>query len=150
MELMEERWPTSDLTVMHLDFRLDNMFYDRERKEPVIFDWQGASHGRGAYDLAYLMSTGYAAEFRREHEVDLLQRYHDTLVAEGVSGYSLGQVQSDYRFGMVFSLWVVPFTAILDLSSDRGQALVQKIIGGIYAGIEDHGADELLAEMFPG
>jgi hypothetical protein len=53
----------------------------------------------------------------------------------------------DYRFGMVFSLWVVPFTVILDLSSERGQALVKKVMG-VFTAIDDHKADVMLAEMF--
>ena len=125
------------------------MFYDREKNEPVVFDWQGASLGRGPYDLAYLLAGGYSPEFRRQHEDRLLKRYHEVLVDEHVRNYSLEDVHSDYRFGMVYSLWVVPFTAILDLSSERGQALVTKIIGGLFAAISDHAGDELLESLFP-
>lgn len=142
-DLVANRWPTDHLTVMHLDFRLDNMFFDRASNEPVIFDWQGACTGRGPYDLAYLLSTGFAPGFRRQHEAALLRRYHDTLVSEGVRGYSLEAARQDYRFGMAHSLWVVPFTAILDLSSARGQALTNKVIGGIFSGIADHDAGAL-------
>lgn len=148
LELADHHWPTSDLTVMHLDFRVDNMFVDTESGEAIVFDWQGASLGRGVWDVAYLMCTGYAPNFRRQHEHDVLKRYFDVLVEEGVTGYPFEQAMEDYRFGMAFSLWVVPFTAILDLSSERGQRLVNKIIGGIFAGIEDHGADKMLDEMF--
>ena len=79
--------------------------------------------------------------------MDVLKRYYDVLIAEGVSGYSFEQAVEDYRFGMAFSLWVVPFTAILDLSSERGQRLVNKIIGGIFSGIADHNADKIFEEM---
>jgi hypothetical protein len=79
----------------------------------------------------------------------LIKRYHDRLLARGVTGYSLEDAIQDYRFGMVHNLWVVPFTAILDLSSERGQALVKKIIGGVFSAIEDHRADELLTARFP-
>lgn len=147
MAFADEHYPTTHLTVMHLDFRLDNMFVDSSSGEAIVFDWQGASLGRGVYDIAYMMCTGYAPEFRRQHEMDVLKRYYDVLVAEGVSGYSFEQAVEDYRFGMAFSLWVVPFTAILDLSSERGQRLVNKIIGGIFSGISDHGADKLFKEM---
>lgn len=149
-DLTENRWPTENMTVTHLDYRVDNVFLEPETNRPVIFDWQGASYGKGAFDLAYLLATGYEHGFRRQHEQACLDRYHQVLTSEGVTGYSMEDLQQDYRFGMVFNLWVVPFTAILDLSSDRGQALVNKIIGGIFQGIEDHGAAEMLDEMYPG
>lgn len=133
--------PKDQLTVMHLDFRIDNIFFDRVEDRPVIFDWQGASVGRGAYDLAYLMATGYEPAFRRRHELQLLQRYYRRLQSAGVSGYSFDELEQDYVFGLMHSLWVVPFTAILDLSSKRGQALVDKIIGGIFTAISDRNAD---------
>jgi hypothetical protein len=41
---------------------------------------------------------------------------------------------------------VVPFTAILDLSSQRGQALSSKIIGGIFTAIADHNADQVFED----
>ena len=148
-ELMTSKWPKSNVTVMHVDFRVDNIFFDRTTNEPILFDWQACIVGPGVYDLAYLMATGYKVEFRREHEMTLLALYHTTLIEEGVSGYSLEQAIADYKFGMVNNLWVVTFTAILDLSSDRGQALVDTIVGGIFTGIFDHGADSLLKVKFP-
>lgn len=149
MDLAENHWPTTNLTVTHLDFRLDNMFFDPARNEAVVFDWQGTSLGRGPYDIAYLLCTGYAPEFRRQHEKAVFEHYYDVLVEEGVTGYSFDEAWQDFRFGMVYSLWVVPFTAILDMSSERGQKLANKIIGGIFSAIEDHGADDMLYAMFP-
>lgn len=146
MELTERHWPTEHLTVTHLDFRVDNMFFDATTREPVIFDWQGASMGRGAYDIAYLLSTGYVPEFRRRHEKALLERYHAHLLEAGVKGYSINELWYDYRVGLMFSLWVVPFTVILDLSSERGQALISKVLG-IYDAISDHDSDVAFREM---
>ncbi len=142
--------PTHQLTVMHLDFRIDNIFYDRTEDRPVIFDWQGASVGRGACDLAYLMATGFEPAFRRRYELQLLQRYHQRLQSAGVNGYSFDALEQDYVFGLMHSLWVVPFTAILDLSSERGQALADKIIGGIFTAISDRKADEVFKRYLTG
>jgi hypothetical protein len=148
-DLTENQWPTENMTITHHDYRVDNVFLEPGSNQPVVFDWQAASYGKGACDLAYLLATGYEPEFRRKHEEACLQHYYETLSAEGVTGYSMDELRQDYRFGMMFNLWVVPFTAILDLSSERGQALVKKIIGGIFAGIEDHDAEAVLDDLYP-
>jgi aminoglycoside/choline kinase family phosphotransferase len=138
------KWPTENVSLMHHDYRVDNIFLDTDTHEPVIFDWQGASVGPAIYDLAYLLATGYEPDFRREHEMNLVSLYHKTLVDQGISGYSMEEAVNDYKVGLLYNLWVVPFTALLDLSSDRGQMLMEKVIGGIFTGIADHGSDALL------
>lgn len=143
-EKLNGGWPLMHKTIGHTDFRVDNLFYNEEKNEPILFDWQCAAIAPGPFDIAYLLATGYEVNFRREHEMDLLRRYHSELVERGVSGYSFDECLKDYRLGMANNMWVVPFTAIMDLSSDRGQALTSKVIGGIYSAIADFGGATLV------
>ena len=57
-------------------------------------------------------------------ETELLNLYLDTLVANGVTGYSGDDLQLDYRRGLSSALPVaVVAGALLDLSSERGTTL---------------------------
>ena len=85
MRLTHEAIPQDKCCLTHLDYRLDNIFYDDSSDDPaVLFDWQSMYKGRGANDIGYLLATGYSPEFRREHERNLMQVYHDALLANGV------------------------------------------------------------------
>ena len=42
-------------TLLHQDFRVENLFFDPSGGEVVVIDWQSLGRGPGAYDLAYLL-----------------------------------------------------------------------------------------------
>ncbi|MBD3649197.1 MAG: phosphotransferase, partial [Pseudomonadales bacterium] len=44
-------------TLIHGDFRLDNLCFDDERGEVIVFDWQTLGRGAGGIDLAYFLSA---------------------------------------------------------------------------------------------
>lgn len=44
----------------HGDLRLDNILFDNSGNRAVLLDWQTASHGRAAVDVAYLIGTSFA------------------------------------------------------------------------------------------
>ena len=50
------------------------------------------------------MAMHWYPDLRRAFEGRLLDRYHDTLLANGVSGYSRAALQEDYRVSI---LWQV-------------------------------------------
>ena len=70
-------------TLIHGDCRLDNIFFSDAGGDPAqpltFIDWQFLSSGRGAYDIAYFLGTNVNTDVRREHEMDLLRRYHSAL-----------------------------------------------------------------------
>ena len=82
----------------------------------------------------------------RAHEDDLLHRYHDTLVAEGVSGYEFEQFYNDYRMAVLYG-WVIPVFAVgsLDTSSERAMALWTAVLERIQDAIFHHIAQEFIA-----
>lgn len=139
-------FPRDALTLCHLDFHIDNMFFDPGASDPIIvFDWAGAHWGRGVFDLAYFLGFVFEPEQRASIEADVLEHYHSVLCAAGVSGYSTEDMWRDYRFGLLFALWVVPLAlANLDLSSDHAQILIDKIVRCKFQAALDHGAMEIL------
>ena len=70
-------------TVVHGDFRADNLLFGGGRV--VVVDWQTVGLGPGASDLSYLLGASLTPDARREHEGDLVDRYVDGLVAQGVA-----------------------------------------------------------------
>ena len=80
-------------TVLHGDYRLDNVLF-RESGEIVVVDYQLLLWGRAGWDVAYFITTALGPE-HREAEDEMLSTYHDELVAAGVTGYSMADLQAD-------------------------------------------------------
>ena len=117
----------SPWTLAHQDYRVENMLFGPKGSDKVVvLDWQGIGRGPGSYDLAYLLGGSMDTELRRQHEAELLLSYHTELLAAGVSGYSLEQLQEDYAFshlqgGLATSLVT---GGAMDLSNERGVELI--------------------------
>lgn len=81
-----DRVGTEPLTVVHADYRLDNLVIGRSDSEPTvtIIDWQTALRGPGAMDLSSFLMTSLTIADRRVTEDDLIARYLDGLAAAGV------------------------------------------------------------------
>jgi hypothetical protein len=70
-------------TVVHGDFRADNLLFGGDRV--VVVDWQTVNLGPGVADLSYLLGASLTPEARRSHEATLVDRYVAGLAAQGVS-----------------------------------------------------------------
>ena len=87
-------------TLVHFDFRADNLFFDTDGSI-VVIDWQAISQGGGVADVGYFVSQNLSTDDRRAHEPELLHAYHDALVANGVSDYSYDQLSPTTGSGSV-------------------------------------------------
>jgi hypothetical protein len=141
--------PETNLSLCHMDLRLANVFLDEESDDPVvIYDWQSMYPGRTAQDLGYLITSGYTPAFRREHERNLVSRYHQRLVDAGIPGYSFDEAWFDYRHGIMIGLRLLPMAlGDLDVSTEGGQAIFRKIIRNFPEAALDHGGVELADEI---
>ena len=126
-------------TLVHFDFRADNLFFDTDGSV-VVIDWQAISQGGGAADVGYFISQNLSTADRRAHEAELLHAYHDTLVANGVTGYDYDTVVADYRVGISCG-WMIPVLAVgsLDFTSERAIALWTAVIERAQNALLDHG-----------
>lgn len=131
-------------TLVHFDYRADNLFFEDDGTV-VVIDWQSISQGGGAADVAYFVSQNLPVEERRANEDDLLHAYHDELIANGVTGYDFDQFFQDYRVGVIYG-WIIPVFAVgtLDSSSERAMALWTAVIERAQAAIFDHSSHEFL------
>ena len=135
----------SPRTIVHTDFRLDNLFFSPS--EVAVIDWQLSTRGRGVYDVAYLLCQSMDVETRRSCEMDVLRRWHDTLVAEGVSDYSWTDAVEDYTRSAMICL-VIPVAAgnDMDLGNERGRALVAALADRAFTAVLDLDAGRLLPD----
>jgi hypothetical protein len=126
-------------TLVHFDFRADNLFFEDDGTV-VVIDWQAISQGGGAADVGYFISQNMSTEDRRAHESDLLYAYHDALLANGVTDYSFDTLLRDYRVG-VQTGWMIPVLAVgsLDFTSERAIALWTAVIERTQNALIDHG-----------
>ncbi len=129
-------------TLVHFDFRADNLFFEPDGSV-VVIDWQAISQGGGAADVGYFVSQNLSTEDRRTHEDELLHAYHDALVANGVEGYDYDTLLSDYRVGISCG-WMIPVLAVgsLDFTSDRAVALWTAVIERTQSALIDHGVGQ--------
>jgi thiamine kinase-like enzyme len=146
-----QQWIASPpLTVVHGDFRMDNLFFGTRPGDRAVaaVDWQGILRAKAVQDLAYLLSGSVPIEDRRTHERDLIARWHDTLVEGGVTDYSMDQAWEDYRRAVLYGWTIaVVIAGTLDPSNERGKAWMSEYVKRSVAAIEDHDLVPLLAEF---
>ena len=95
VERMIPRWNESlaeqllPVTVVHADFRIDNLFFDTTGDgtvEVIALDWQAIALGEGLYDVAYFLGGSVPTDRRRETERALVTKYGTTMRELGVDG----------------------------------------------------------------
>jgi hypothetical protein len=141
-----EAYTDRPATVIHGDYRLDNLFFDEAGEALAVVDWQIMSRGPGIHDAAYFLGGSLQPEARRAHERDLLRVYHETLVANGVRDYSFETMWEDYRRSMGFMMYipVVGVGDVLDLTNERGVALFDAMVARYCTAVEDLESWEVL------
>lgn len=128
--------------LLHGDIRADNLFFDGDRMKVV--DFQFASVGSGAADIAYLVSQGVPTDVRRGHDEALVREYLTHLNSSGVQDYSFDEAWRHYRFGVAY-LMVLPVITLNGWNAmpDRSRALCLTLTERAVATIDDIDALEV-------
>lgn len=131
------------LTVIHGDYRLDNMFFDQDSGGPrvTVIDWQFASRCRGAYDVAYFVGLNLSTDERRSHEQVLLDGYLEALAVAGVSGYDGAALRRDYALGLRLAFATFAIGAAGQQSNARMRAVHDVGLARLAAAILDSEPD---------
>lgn len=132
----------------HCDFRGDNMLFGQRNGElaMVTIDWVGML-GCGGRDLGHFLGTSLLPELRKAHEIELLTHYHDTLLAQGVTGFSLQECIDDYRRNLFYPLFVVvTATASVDVDA-RGRKMFMSMFNRTCEAIRETNALELIESL---
>ena len=137
-------------TLCQGDYRPDNLFYGApgSGRELVVCDWQAPTFSPGISDLAYVITGSLLVDDRRKHEHDLLAEYHQLLNQGGVKGYSLEQLELDYRgyFAGVIASGVI-LGATLPDGNERGKAMIEATLTRFMTAIDDLDSLALLPEL---
>lgn len=123
------------LTLLHGDFRTDNMMFDDD-DQLLLMDFQLIGVGSASYDLAYFI--GSCLDVDAERERALFDRWVAALIANGVPESDVGGLWEDYRVAAVFCL-VYPVVASrgMDLDVPREAALANAMMSRQARGAVD-------------
>ncbi|HJP40379.1 MAG TPA: oxidoreductase family protein [Dehalococcoidia bacterium] len=93
-------------TLIHGDFKSENVLFGEvgTPEEIVFLDWQLTGYGSGPRDIGYFVTQSLDTEPRRQIEEELLVVYYQTLLENGVTGYSMEQCHEGYRLGLMGAL----------------------------------------------
>ena len=110
-------------TLLHVDLRLDNLFFSDTTgdAEVTLIDWQTPGLGPAAFDVARFMGGSLRDDVSLEDERRLLKGYHDCLAASGVPDYPFEALQHHYDLCMVLGLrTMVSNVSIVDWGQESG------------------------------
>lgn len=119
--LIERTQDANGFTLIHGDPGCTNILVPREGGRPIYlidrqpFDWS-LTTWLGVYDLVYAAVLDWPIEDRRRLERPMLERYHQQLLARGVTGYDFDQLWTDYRLS-------IPLGALVAAEYNRGGLL---------------------------
>ncbi|MEP6870029.1 MAG: oxidoreductase family protein, partial [Novosphingobium sp.] len=132
-----------NLTLVHSDFRLDNMLFDRDGTG-VTLDWQTFSSGHPGRDTGLFIGCSLATEIRRQSEKAILAAYHQRMTALGVTNYSFEECFDDFRWGVFIGLQNVVIGMNAVQSTERGLKMFRQKLAKCCATIMDHDALQVL------
>jgi Ecdysteroid kinase-like family len=137
--------PAPTFAVLHGDYRLDNLLFSIDDPGKVAaVDWQTVAISQPGRDLAYFLGTCLPIDDRRQHEHELVARYHGHLVAHGVEDYPLGQCVDDYRAGMLHGPLIILLGRLTATTTERGDAMFRAMWRRSSAAITELGTLDLL------
>ena len=92
-----------------------------------------------------VLAQSISIKDRRETERDLLKLYHDTLLEEGVKGFSYRKFINAYKMNLVV-IYVMFSMSIdsVDRSSERARALFHQFYARLDAALADWEVEKLL------
>ena len=133
---------TSPITLLHGDFRSDNLLLEGD--EICVIDFQIMGQGAPMYDVGYFCAQSMAIEERAGRDRELIDRYLATLASHGIE-LDRDAAWDRYRIVLVhcFIYGVSSFQAFPELP-ERGQRLMLAMFERSAASILDTGALELI------
>jgi Phosphotransferase enzyme family len=131
-------------SLMHGDYRLDNMLFDPDRTRVTIVDWQTLGAGLPARDLAYFTGTSLLPATRSQADESLVSAYYAELSSYGITDYDRDTCWRDYRVGML----QVPLLSVLGcafaISTERGDDMMLVMLERGCQAIRDLGSLDLI------
>ncbi len=136
----------SPFSLVHIDYRLDNLLIDGSRTPPAIsvVDWQSITLGSPLSDVAYFMGAGLDPKERRRGEEGIVRRYHSAIAEAGVADYDWTQCWDDYRRGAFAGFAVTVIASMMVVQTERGDEMFIAMARRHARHALDLGAEEFL------
>ncbi|MFC8526083.1 phosphotransferase family protein [Nocardia sp. NPDC057227] len=131
-------------SVLHGDFRVDNLLFHPDDSRITVVDWQTVSVGLPARDLAYFLGTSLLPPVRAERERELVARYHRALAEYGVTGYPAETCWQDYRIGMLQIPVLTALGFAFSAATDRGDDMIVTMLDRGCRAIRELGTLDLI------
>lgn len=127
-----------ELTLIHGDFRPDNLMISPDGELITTLDWQTIGLGFAGRDLGYFLGLGLDTELRRAHERDLITTYRTALAGYGID-VSFDRCFEDYRLGTPQGPLVTVLGAVYATATptDASNAMFSSMITRSCAAIRD-------------
>jgi hypothetical protein len=131
-----------NMTLVHGDAHTWNFLLPRAGVADTvrIFDFDQWRISAPTSDLAYMMATQWYPERRQALERPLLHCYHDTLIAHGVTGYTRGALDQDYRLSVLFNIT----NPVWHWSANIWPVVWWNNLERVMMAVDDLGCEELL------
>lgn len=134
-------WQPQPWTLLHGDFRVDNLLFGGPRV--VVVDWQTIRVGWGVSDAAYFLGASLMPADRRAAERDLLADYHGRLRAAGV-GLDWDECWTGYRRAGLGGLLMGIIASMLVSPTPRGDLMFLSMVNRHGLQLLDHDAPTLM------
>ena len=132
---------------IHIDYRLDNLLIDDSSDQLLVtaVDWQSIAIGNPLTDVGYFLGAGLLPEARRECEKEIVEIYHQRLLAAGIKDYSFDQCWKDYRRSSFAGFSVTVVASMLVQQTQRGDQMFLAMASRHSQHAIDLDAEEFLA-----
>ena len=110
-------------TVVHQDFRNDNLLFGGPGGRVCVVDWQTVSLGPALSDVAYFLGGSLLPDDRRASEKALVRHYHERLLAAGDVELSWDDCWTGYRRHAFAGLTMAIVASMLVVRTDRGDQM---------------------------
>ncbi|MDD1532237.1 MULTISPECIES: ecdysteroid 22-kinase family protein [unclassified Bradyrhizobium] len=130
------------LSITHGDAHVWNFLLPRAGVADTvrIFDFDLWNINVPTHDLAYMMAMHWYPERRQALERPLLNLYHGALIEGGITGYTRGALDRDYRWAV---LWQIT-RPVWQWSIDIPPVIWWNNLERVMAAVDDLGCEELL------
>ena len=133
-------------TLLHGDYRPDNLCFDDERGELIVMDWQTLLQGPVGVDVAYFIASSELDVTENE----LLEHYVRTMADSGIR-MSPARIRFEYEMGVLASLQRIMLLGSDDVEfgEGRGPELLEQATLRFFKAAENINLDTLLQRVIP-
>jgi hypothetical protein len=133
----------SDRSVVHGDYRIDNLLFRGDTERPVVVDWGGLAEGPPIADVSYLLGGSLPTDERRDAEPALVRRYHDHLVRAGIA-ITWAECWRQYCIHAVSGMLMATIAPTVVLRTERGDEMFLAMAERHAAQIRELGTVDLV------